>query len=266
LEKNRANNKTFCVTSRPTGASAPGYHKDFSISEYSLKLIRRWLTETRALILATGLIIVGISPTTIANPPATQPADPPIASHELLEGVQKKLLTVTSIQADFTQQKRLTVMKHTLNIRGTFAMQKPDKFVWSVQEPVRYAIRVEGDEIRQWDEDTNKVQVIHAGGDPTFKAITDQIQSWFLGDYKSLEQSYDVFQLGEKPLSLRFAPRGESMVSKLIKNIEVTFDEKGLQIDKMVIHETSGDLTTINYSNVHLNEPINADTWEIPPK
>ena len=225
----------------------------------------RALMQFDAFALLTAMTLGAMTPSIFADPPSTQP-DAPVASHELLANVQKKLLTVTSIQADFVQQKKLTVMKHTLNIRGKFAMQKPDKFVWIVNEPVKYAIKVEGDEIRQWDEDTNKVQVIHAGGDPTFKAITDQIQSWFLGDYKSLEQSYDVFVLSEKPLSLRFAPRGASMVSKLIKNIEVTFSEDGLEINQMVIHEASGDLTTIKYSSVHLNEPINNDTWEIPPK
>ena len=206
----------------------------------------------------------------LADPPATSPttqtASPQPAPRELLAHIQQQLRTVDTMQADFVQKKHLAMLKHTLTITGQFAMQKPNKVVWIVNEPTRYAIRVDGEEITQWDQDTNKVQVIHVGGDPTFKAITEQIQAWFLGDYKVLEQSYDVFLLADNPLSLRFSPKAGTMVSKLVKNIEVTFGKDEMQIDTMVVNETSGDSTTLKYSNVSLNQPIKSDTWEIPPK
>jgi outer membrane lipoprotein-sorting protein len=221
-------------------------------------------------LLIAAIFAVGLTgPRSPADPPATAPTTQSaetLAPRELLAHIQKQLRTVEAMQADFIQQKRLAMLKHTLTIRGQFAMQKPNKVIWIVNEPTKYAIRVDGDEITQWDEDTNKVQVIHVGGDPTFKAITEQIQAWFLGDYKVLEQSYDVYLLSDKPLSLRFAPKAGTMVSKLVKNIEVTFGNDELQIDKMIVNETSGDSTTLNYSNVRLNQPIDNKTWEIPPK
>lgn len=198
--------------------------------------------------------------------PVQSAASPPIASRELLAHIQQQLRTISSVEADFVQEKHLAVLKHTLTIRGHFALQKPDRVIWIVSEPVKYAIRVEGDEVRQWDEDTNKVQVIHLGGDPTFKAITEQIQAWFLGNYQTLEQSYDVYLLSEKPLSLRFAPKAGSMVANLVKSIDVTFGKDELNLDAMVVRETAGDSTTLNFINTRLNEPIKAMTWEIPPK
>ncbi len=219
-----------------------------------------------AAILAFGFCALSTLADPPATVPATQAATPQPAPRELLAHIQQQLRTVDTMQADFVQKKRLAMLKHTLTIRGQFAMQKPNKVVWIVNQPTKYAIRVDGEEITQWDEDTNKVQVIHVGGDPTFKAITEQIQAWFLGDYKVLEQSYDVFLLSDQPLALRFAPKTGTMVSKLVKNIEVTFGKDELQIDTMVVNETSGDSTTLNYSNVRLNQPIKTEIWEIPPK
>ncbi len=199
--------------------------------------------------------------------PSTQPAvDLKPAPRDLLAHLQKQLSTVDTMEADFIQQKHLSMLKHTLTIKGRFAMAKPNKVIWIVNEPNKYAIRVNGDEITQWDEDTNKVQVLHVGGDPTFQAITQQIQAWFLGDYKVLEKSYDVLLLNDQPLSLRFVPQPGGMVSKLVKNIEITFGKDEMQIDTMVVNETSGDSTTLKYSNVRLNQPIQKETWEIPPK
>jgi outer membrane lipoprotein carrier protein len=200
-------------------------------------------------------------------PAATQPAaNPQPASRELLAHIQKQLRTVDTMQADFVQKKRLSMLRHTLVIEGKLAMKKPNKVIWIVDKPTRYAIRVDGEELTQWDEDTNKVQVLHLGGDPTFKNITEQIQAWFLGDYKMLEKSYDVYVLSEKPLSLRFAPQAGGMVAKMVKNIEITFGNDETEVDKMVINESTGDTTTLTYSNTRLNQPIPDQIWEIPPK
>jgi outer membrane lipoprotein carrier protein len=209
---------------------------------------------------------IGVGGLARGEAPSTEPTAPPPASRELLAHIQTQLRTVDTMQADFVQKKRLAMLKHTLTISGQFAMQKPNKVVWIVNQPTRYAIKVNGDEITQWDQDTNNVQVMHVGGDPTFKAITEQIQAWFLGDYKTLEQSYDVFLLAERPLALRFAPKAGTMVSKLVKNIEVTFGKDQTQIDTMVVNETSGDSTALKYNNVRLNQPIPSSTWEIPPR
>jgi outer membrane lipoprotein carrier protein len=212
---------------------------------------------------ALGLNSFADPPTTA---PTTQDADPKPASREMLAHLQKTLKTVDTMQANFVQQKRMKMIKHTVTIKGRFAMAKPNKVIWIVDEPRRFAIRVNGEEITQWNEDTNQTQVMHVGNDPTFQAITQQIQAWFLGDYKVLEKSYDVYLLSEQPLSLRFAPQGGTMVSKLVKNIEITFNKDQMQIDKMVVNETTGDSTTLEYSDTKLNAPIPASMWEIPPK
>jgi outer membrane lipoprotein carrier protein len=225
---------------------------------------------TQPIFIAAMVIMASVGLTSFANPPTTAPttqaADPKPASRELLAHLQKTLTTVDTMQANFIQKKHLMMLKHTLTIKGRFAMAKPNKVIWIVDEPTRYAIRVNGEEITQWDQDTNQTQVMHVGNDPTFQAITQQIQAWFLGDYKVLEKSYDVYLLSEQPLSLRFAPQGGTMVSKLVKNIEITFNKDQLQIDKMVVNETTGDSTTLEYSDTKLNDPIPPSTWEIPPK
>jgi len=201
--------------------------------------------------------------------PTTQPVAAPVAttraSMELLAHVQNQLRSVTAIEADFVQEKQLSVLNHKLTITGHFALLKPDKLVWIVREPVKYAIRIEGEEIRQWDEDTNKVQVIHLGGDPTFQAVNQQLQAWFMGDYKTLGDNYEADLIGEHPLQLAFIPKGNGMLSKVIKQVDLTFGKGESYIDKMVIRESSGDVTNLQFKNIQLNQPIPKEIWEIPP-
>jgi outer membrane lipoprotein-sorting protein len=202
-----------------------------------------------------------------AQSSASQPAHNPTtrASKEVLEKLQNDLKTVSSVEADFQQEKRLKVLKHSLKITGHIALQKPNKLVWIVNEPVKYAIKIEGDEVHQWDEDTNKVQVIHLGNDPTFKAVTEQLQSWFLGDYAKLAENYDVYQEGESPLKLGFTPKSGTMVSSVLSHVDLIFSADGKYIEQMVIRESAGDVTTLKYIDPKINQPISKETWEIPP-
>jgi outer membrane lipoprotein carrier protein len=222
--------------------------------------------KTFSLILFLTLVVV--APTYGAEAPATQPAEhrpTTRASDELLNRVQDDLKTVESVEADFSQEERLKLLKHSLKISGHFALQKPAKLVWIVDKPVKYAIKVEGDELRQWDEDTNKVQVVHLGGDPTFKAITEQLQSWFLGDYKSLAANYDVYLESESPLTLGFTPKAGTMVASVLEHVDLIFGVENKYLDRMIIREAGGDVTTLNYLNTKINQPIDKSTWEIPP-
>jgi outer membrane lipoprotein-sorting protein len=206
----------------------------------------------------------------VADGPATQPADAPglpttRASMDVIAHIQKQLHGITSVESDFVEEKNLAMMNHTLKISGHIALAKPDRLIWIVREPVKYAVRIEGDEVEQWDEDTNRVDVIHLGGDATFKAVSEQIQAWFLGDYKVLGDSYDVYLTQKQPVSLAFVPNGQSMVSKLIKRIDLKFNADETYIDTMVLRETGGDVTTIHFINSRVNQPISEGTWEMPP-
>jgi outer membrane lipoprotein-sorting protein len=195
-----------------------------------------------------------------SNGPATR------ASIEVMQGVQNHLKFIASVQADFIEKKNLAMLDHTLTISGHMTLEKPDRMIWVVRRPVGYAIRIRGDEVCQWDEDTNRVDVIHVGGDPTFKAVSEQMQAWFLGDYKMLGDSYDVFISAERPLSLRFVPKGDTMVAKLLKQVEVTFSPDENYVEAMVVREAGGDTTTLNFMNTRVNQPVQNETWEMPPQ
>jgi outer membrane lipoprotein-sorting protein len=176
------------------------------------------------------------------------------------------LRTVATVESDFVQEKTLAVFDHTVTISGHFAMQKPDRLIWIVKKPVRYAVRIEGSDIHQWDEDTKQATVIHLGDDPVFKTVTEQIQAWFLGDYKILMVTFDVDLQSEKPLVLGFTPKADSLAGKVLKHIDMTFGQDERYIDNITVVEVGGDVTKLKFITPKLNEKIKPETWEIPPR
>lgn len=200
---------------------------------------------------------------------STLPSVPRVAATrptpELLQRIRARMGKVTTVEADFVQHKNLAMLSHTLVIRGHFALQKPDRLIWITREPVHYAIRIEGEEVRQWDEDTKRVEVIHLGGDPSFKAVSEQIKAWFLGDYDALAKGYDMDVLSENPLELGFTPSGDSMVAKVLKRVNITFSKDEQYIDRIAVDEVDGDTTTLEFINPRVNEPVDDEVWRMPP-
>lgn len=223
--------------------------------------------------LCTVLMTLGLAVASAATLRAADPATTAAAttapttqqSEELLGGLRKKLEAVTSVQADFVQEKKLSIFARTLVIRGRFAVERPKRLVWHVSEPVKYSISVEGDVVRFWDEDTNHVQEIHIGPKHDFRAVFEQFQGWFQGDYHTLSDSYDVKVLTADPITIRFQPSATSPMVKIIQFVEATFQADKAYLQSIAIHEGGGDTTTIRFTNTKLNAAIPPEIWEIPP-
>jgi outer membrane lipoprotein carrier protein len=229
--------------------------------------LHHWSHAATLSVLLSTLTVIAqpATPPAPSTAPATQTAATRPASKEFLAQLQDKLRSVNSVEADFVQEKTLAVFDHTITIKGHFALQKPDQLIWIVKEPVKYAVRVKGEEVRQWDQDTKNVQVNHFGDDPAFKAVSEQIQAWFLGNYKFLAETFDVNIESDKPLILSFTPKADSVAAKFIKHIQMTFGQDDLYINKLTLEEVGGDLTTIQFIQPQINKPIKDSTWEIPP-
>jgi outer membrane lipoprotein carrier protein len=222
---------------------------------------RSWVVA--AGLLTAAAVALGAAGTSSSAPAGTTKAAAP---QELLNHVQDQLRTVASVEADFVQEKTLAMFEHSVTISGHFAMQKPDRLMWVVKKPVRYAIRIEGAEVRQWDQDTNKVSVIQLGGDPVFKAVADQIQAWFMGDYKVLLQTFNVQLQSRTPLVLGLVPKADSVPAKMFKQIDMAFGKDEKYIDTITLVESGGDVTKLKFLEPKLNEKIKPETWEIPPR
>lgn len=211
-----------------------------------------------------------MSALSFAGAPSTQPLSP--ADAQLLAHLESQMQKVQSVQSDFVETKILAMIQHKLIIRGHLALARPDRLIWIADTPEKYALRLEGDEVTQWDADTNQVSTMHLNNDPTFQAVSQQLRSWFLGNYQALHGDYSVRVASRRPVTLEFTPNSDSMVAKLIARIDVSFQADTRYIDSMTLQEASqpgdtapGDTTTIQYIHAKINEPVPDATWEIPP-
>jgi outer membrane lipoprotein-sorting protein len=181
----------------------------------------------------------------------------------LLAAVGEKASAFRTLKTDFTEEKEMAMFKEKLVLSGRIYLQKPNKVAWHVDKPLRYSVLITDRFIRQWDEDTNRVQELSLVKNPLFQNVVRQLTVWFSGEYGSLLDTNDVRLVKRSPVELEFSPRGNNDARKVIKAITITFREDGAYLRQIRIVERSGDVTTIRFTNTVVNAPLDSSAFEV---
>ena len=182
---------------------------------------------------------------------------------EHLQRLEKKMADFRSMRTEFTQEKNLAVFKNKIVLKGRIYVQRPNRVAWHVDKPVKYSVLITDKFIRQWDEDTDKVQEISLSGNPVFRIVLKQMTAWFSGSFSSLQEEYHVRIVQQHPFIIEFAPKDKNFAKKVIKSVTVTFRDDERYLSQITIRELSGDVTTILFENTQLNVPIDERFFRI---
>jgi outer membrane lipoprotein-sorting protein len=185
---------------------------------------------------------------------------------KLLHDLESRLADIKTVQAKFTQEKKLSLFEQTITIDGRLYLENPGRLAWHVDRPVRYAMVVSGATVRQWDEDTRKVQQMSLSGNPVFNVIAEQLRSWFSGRYAALAADYAVNVVSNAPCVLSFTPKPSSVMAQAIRSVTVTMQADARYVSSIRIEDRGGDTTAIRFLNPLLNEPIDPRAWEVEPR
>lgn len=180
-----------------------------------------------------------------------------------LDALGKKISSFATLKTDFRQDKEMALFTEKVVLKGRIYIQKPGRIAWHVDTPIRYSVVITDKLVRQWDEETNRVQEISLSKNPVFQTVLGQLTLWFTGEYGSLLSSHEVKVLKQEPLVLEFRPREKELSRKVIKSITITFREDRHYLEQISIHELNGDVTTIRFMNTLLNAPLDSSSFEV---
>ncbi|MBF0384399.1 MAG: outer membrane lipoprotein carrier protein LolA [Candidatus Omnitrophica bacterium] len=182
---------------------------------------------------------------------------------EVLTNITSQMANLKTVQADFTQEKKMAVFTSPIILRGTLLWEKPDSFAWRIVSPIQYIIVMRQGIARQWEGEHNTIQEFQMSSNPVMRVASSQLQKWFGGNYQKLATEYDVSLAGRQPLILACVPHQDSPESGVIARISIQFREDLRYIERITIEEVSGDITNIKFENTHFNLPISEDSWRI---
>lgn len=180
-----------------------------------------------------------------------------------LDRVRAVFAQITSVQASFTQEKRMALFSKPLIIRGRLSLDSSGALLWRVDDPIRYAMVFRKGTLKQWDEESGKVQTVPVQKLPAAAALMSQLQTWLSGDLTSLSRDYVVRVEQESPPVLTFTPRAAATSFLTSITLHVRDDVRYIRAVDLV--EAGGDSSTLRFDRVRLNEAIPPSEWKLPP-
>jgi outer membrane lipoprotein-sorting protein len=168
------------------------------------------------------------------------------------DSIQAAADGVKTVQADFTQEKHLPILKKPLISTGRFAYQSPGNLRWEYVRPVRSILLMHDGETRRFLESEGRLVPDRSAGLAAMSVVMDQITAWLRGRFD--DNPMFAAQLAEGG-KIVLIPTAEGM-AKLIRRIELQLAVAPGAIDTVTIYEDEAAFTRLIFRNLRLNPEL----------
>jgi outer membrane lipoprotein-sorting protein len=167
---------------------------------------------------------------------------------------------IKTLQGDFVQKKKVTILKAMPDSNGRIIYQEPDRLRWEILEPVKMGFIITGDHGKKWHGEKDRIKKFDVSKDPIISVISNQVFAWAKGDYDRLKTGYDINILNDNPVELKLIPKSP-VEKKYIDSIILAFSDNEEHVNRIEILEKKGGLTQIYFSNVIINNELQEDLF-----
>jgi outer membrane lipoprotein-sorting protein len=158
-----------------------------------------------------------------------------------------------SIQSDFVQEKNLSLLSEKVVSKGHLVFKKDNLLRWEYVSPSKYLIVINKEKITIKDE--KKTTRYDMNSNKVFKEINDIMLSCVQGTIFKSNKFKTAYFENDKFYKLELIPLEKNM-KDTFKKINLFFDKSVTSVAKMEMMESNEDLTSIDFSNKKLNEPV----------
>ncbi len=174
-----------------------------------------------------------------------------------IENMSKSLNT---IDADFIQEKNLSVLSEKIISKGHLMFKKENLLRWEYFSPSKYLIVINKEKV--FIKDEKKTSKYDMNSNKVFKEINDIMLSCVQGTiFKSSKFKTSYYET-EKFYKLELIPNTKNMKDSF-KKINLFFDKTVTSVSKIEMIEASEDFTIIEFLNKKLNAPISENSFII---
>ena len=169
-------------------------------------------------------------------------------------------LHITSIQADFTQEKHLKILARPIISTGTFLFQAPDSLRWEYRTPVPSILLMHKGTIKKFIQRSGKLVEDPGMGLDAMQVVLTEISNWLDGRFT--DNGMFSVSFPDKQTVL-LTPKNQAMAG-LISSITLKLAEQKGLLDSVIISEGPGSFTAMSFSNRVLNQKIPAAAFTTP--
>jgi outer membrane lipoprotein-sorting protein len=207
------------------------------------------------------LVSAAICAAAIAVPSFAARVADPNSLDEVIRKVQEQQKTTNTLEADFRQEKVLALLAKPEVSTGHFTFSKPNSVLWRYDAPKRVEMLITNGMLTTYYPDLNKAEQIEVKRyqDRIFKYMgasgaIDELGAYFDFTFSN-KSDQPYFELDLKPKTKGIAKR--------VRHIKIWIDKKSYLTTKFEYTEGDGDITRYEFTNVRLNQPIEAGRFTL---
>ncbi|MDH3979264.1 MAG: outer membrane lipoprotein chaperone LolA [Gammaproteobacteria bacterium] len=159
---------------------------------------------------------------------------------------------LTTLQADFDQQVTDANNRPIQSSQGKMWIMRPGRFRWNYLTPYKQQLVADGERLWSWDEDLEQVTVQQAGD------VLTATPAMLLGGGKPLTEVFSIEEIGT--LTVLLTPKTDD---SNIDALRLVFS--GDQLTQIVAHDSFGNITQFNFTNMQRNLQLAPDLFRFVP-
>ena len=182
-------------------------------------------------------------------------------SKKMIEQVCAAAGKMQTLQCDFRQEKRLSLLETNMVSTGKMYYKGGKALKWEYVSPYAYTFLLNGDKVMLGAQ--GKTDVIQVNSSKTFKQIARIMMHSITGKCLSDTEDFHVTMLVEgNEWVAELIPRQKEL-AQLFTSIRLHIDPKSQTATEVELTEKSGDLTRITMTNIKKNTPLDDALFHI---
>ena len=174
---------------------------------------------------------------------------------QILDRIEKSSSATTSMQCEFTQTKRMKLLKKEMTSKGVMYFKKNDKLRWQYTSPYDYIFILNGDKVRI--KSAKSTKDIDVQKNKMFRQITGIILNSITGGGLKKTSDFQVeLYKSDKHYFAKLYPKKKEL-KQIYQTIEIHFNPTLTMVDSVVMLEKTGDSTLVKLTGVKTNVSIN---------
>ncbi len=168
------------------------------------------------------------------------------------EALKDGMGTVSSVRAEFVQEKHMQILAKPLVSGGTFQFQAPDSLRWAYEHPVYSIMIMHQGKTRRYIKRDGALIEDAGAKQPTIRHVFEDIIRWLGGRFDENPAFAAQLVPGGR---IVLTPRDPSL-ARFIQRIELDLARRPGVIEAVRIYESEDTFTILSFKNVVLNQPL----------
>ncbi len=168
------------------------------------------------------------------------------------DGIRSNAGQLTSVQADFTQEKHLRILARPIISKGIFVFQAPSSLRWQYLSPIQSLLLMHDGSTRKFFQQDGKLTEERTMNMDAMQVISQEISQWLAGRFTD----NPTFQAELQPGRMIVLTPKQKGLAQLISRIELVLSDQPGLMESVTIYEGKDSYTRLAFSNAVLNQDI----------